>query len=158
MRLHLSNGILTLQCVMATVNLKNWMMQRANQRLHLTALTARFSPHTPPWNQPPLSVFVSLSWWHSCCCWQTLSCVWSCAQCHPPLPPSFCRIIQSGADCADTVAVTLCHTVSSVGVSVASVASVSQDTGKRLCWLHLFVWQSAWLLECVVVKRSCQQD
>lgn len=41
-----------------------------------------------------------------------------------PTPPSF-KISQSGAGCVDTVG---CHTVSSVGVSVASVAVTSQKT------------------------------
>lgn len=43
----------------------------------------------------------------------------------PELPASAFRISQSGAGCVDTVG---CHTVSSVGVSVASVAVTSQKT------------------------------
>lgn len=34
-KLHLSNGILTLQCVMATVHLKDWIIQRTTENLSL---------------------------------------------------------------------------------------------------------------------------
>lgn len=150
---------------MATVHLKDWIMLRANQSLPLKKTQG--SPHiwksvedcacnmTAPWNQPPLSVFVSLSKWHCHCCWQTLSCVWSCAQCHPQLPPSSFKISQSGADCVDTVGChTMSHCVKRRCQCCICCICLRRHKETSLCWLHLFVWQPAWLLGCVVAKWS----
>lgn len=70
----------------------------------------------------------------------------------PPATNPF-KISQSGADCVDTLGR---HTVSSVGVGVASVAVTSQKTqGNSVSLLTSSVCLAARLIAgCVVAKRS----
>ena len=67
-----------------------------------------------PWNQPALCVFVSLTRWQRCCCWQTLSCVWSCAQCQPATPSLLQNKSKWSRLCRHSGAVTLCQASVSV--------------------------------------------
>lgn len=151
-KLHLSNGILTLQCVMAIVHLGDWIIHRANQSPHLKKLTA-----SPPLTYGNRLRTVHATWLHReinprlsllhgdiavAADKHYLVCDHVCTVSSPTPPPSF-KISQSGAGCVDTVG---CHTVSSVGVSVASIAVTSQKTQGNVSLLTSSVCLAACLI------------
>ena len=73
----------------------------------------------------------------------------------PRLPPLFSfKISQSGADCVDTVG---CHTVSTAGVSIASVAVTSQKTLGSISLLTSSVCLAACLIAGVCSGEEKRQ-